>query len=278
MVWALKSAPVADAQEHLVLIGLADHAAGDGSAAYPSKATLAEYARCSVRTVHNKLRRMEEAGIIVRGNQAIVAHIRADRRPVVYDLDIHGVNQVPVAHGVNDVPPVVDGVHERDARGEQPGSHGVNAVADKPSMNRTEPSSTPSPRSAATPDVPPDLLDMAFEAFWAVYPRKVGKQAARKALAAVVRDIAKETRQTVQLGPIVQGAQRMAADPNLPDEQFVPHAATWLRGRRWDDAPYPPRAGGRANTTDRVSQAMDVARRLAEADGMGLPPAIGGGS
>ena len=290
MVWALKHAPVTDAQEHLVLIGLADHADGLGRGAWPSKATLAEYARCSARTVHNKLRRLEDAGIIMRGDQRIVGHVRADRRPVVYDLDIHGRNLVhPVAsaHGGNEVPPVTShgvnegthGVNERVVRGEQASSHGVNAVADKPSLNRTEPykNHSPSPATPSTPCAGSDPVAEAFDAFWSSYPRKVGKQAARKALVAVVRQIAKEGG-SVDLAAIVDGARRMAADPNLPEARFVPHAATWLNQRRWDDPPYPPRTDGakRSTTDDRVTEAMDVARRLAAQESGQVPAGIEG--
>jgi hypothetical protein len=35
--------------------------------------------------------------------------------------------------------------------------------------------------------------------------------------------------------------RRYAADPNLPDKQFIPLPATWLNGDRWDDDPCPPR-------------------------------------
>lgn len=144
MVWALKRAEVPESEPiaHLVLIGLADHANDDGTEARPSVATLAKYARCSPRTVHNKLRALEAAGLIRRGDQQTVAHIRQDRRPVVYDLVMHAGREVhdmqaaePVdkpANGLHDVHPVkVNGVHGGASRGEQPGTHGVNVCADR---------------------------------------------------------------------------------------------------------------------------------------------------
>jgi hypothetical protein len=39
----------------------------------------------------------------------------------------------------------------------------------------------------------------------------------------------------------VDGAIRLAADPNLPEVAFIPHPSTWLNRGGWDDAPYPPR-------------------------------------
>lgn len=86
MLWALNDAPTDDATEALVLIALADNAHDDGTCAWPSHATLARRARCSVSTVQRALRRLESSGLITKGDQQTVAHLRADRRPVVYDL------------------------------------------------------------------------------------------------------------------------------------------------------------------------------------------------
>lgn len=70
----------------LVLLELANHAKADGTAAWPSKATMAETAECDTKTVQRNLRKLEAAGWIRRGDQQLVAHLRADRRPVVYDI------------------------------------------------------------------------------------------------------------------------------------------------------------------------------------------------
>jgi hypothetical protein len=77
----------------------------------------------------------------------------------------------------------------------------------------------------------------AFEEFWTIYPRRAGKVDARKAY----------ERATAKTDPtlVLAGAQRFAADPNLPrdDPQFIPHPATWLNAGRWDDDPLPHRNG-----------------------------------
>ncbi|GEL48298.1 hypothetical protein CHO01_34140 [Cellulomonas hominis] len=69
MVWALRKAPVPanDPVAHLVLIAYADHANDDGTAAWPSVATVASYARCTPRTVHTKLRLLLEHGLMRPG-------------------------------------------------------------------------------------------------------------------------------------------------------------------------------------------------------------------
>lgn len=151
MVWALKSAPVPadDPLAHLVLIGLADHAHDDGREARPTVGKLAEYARCSSRTVHNKLRVLEAVGLIRRGDQALVAHLPANRRPVVYDLAV-GVQHV---HPNGGAP--VAGVNGGTSWGERGGRLGVNRSADR---TVPEPSCEPSVPSARTAREDPAAL------------------------------------------------------------------------------------------------------------------------
>lgn len=66
-----------------------------------------------------------------------------------------------------------------------------------------------------------------FDSFWASYPRKIGKEAARKAF---VKAITKTT-----AGKIMDGVERLRIEVAGKDQQFTPHAATWLNAGRWDD-------------------------------------------
>lgn len=69
-----------------------------------------------------------------------------------------------------------------------------------------------------------------FEKFWAIWPRKVAKAEARKAWA-----------QTDKIRPPLEKiiaairAQCQTEQWMRGNGQFIPHAATWLRGERWDD-------------------------------------------
>ena len=69
-----------------------------------------------------------------------------------------------------------------------------------------------------------------FDKFWAAYPRKVAKAEARKAWA-----------QTASIRPDTDSLVK-AVLSHCKTEQwmksngaFIPHAATWLRGERWED-------------------------------------------
>ncbi len=134
MAWALKKAPVPDDPlAHLVLIGLADHANDDGTGAFPSVRTLAGYARCTPRTVQAKLRVLEAASLIRRGDQHLVERFPANRRPVVWDLVVDGGGSQPFSPA-----PVEGGPENGPGR-----SRGVGVVAGQVGVKILHPKDRP---------------------------------------------------------------------------------------------------------------------------------------
>lgn len=164
VAWALRYAPIPnnDHLAHVVLIALADRVQEDWCGAWPSVDTLAKDARCSRRSVQAKLQDLVDAGLIRRGDQRHVAHLPANRRPVVYDIirpGVHGLH--PNAQSVENhasvsvpagsepefepvdnsgpgvqasAPQKVLGCRTGSSRGAEPGSSGVQLFAHKPSL------------------------------------------------------------------------------------------------------------------------------------------------
>jgi hypothetical protein len=75
--------------------------------------------------------------------------------------------------------------------------------------------------------------DEAFGQFWAAYPRKVAKRAARAAWDRAVRRAAPEV--------ITAGAEAYRDDLHRKSRppEYTAHPATWLNGDRWADEPTP---------------------------------------
>jgi hypothetical protein len=66
-----------------------------------------------------------------------------------------------------------------------------------------------------------------FDDLWKIYPKKVGKGTARKALAkALTKAPIDQIQHSLSLFVRSWGNQ---------DKKFMPHLATWLNGERWDD-------------------------------------------
>lgn len=66
-----------------------------------------------------------------------------------------------------------------------------------------------------------------FEKFWSAYPRKEGKQKARAAFEKV----------TAPLETLLEALERQKTSAQWTKDggQFIPHPATWLNGKRWED-------------------------------------------
>lgn len=86
VLWAMDDAPGVPDRLVSTLLVVARYADEAGRGAYPSAPTVALGTRKSTRQAQRDLAALEERGLLVRGNQALVKGIRADRRPVVYDL------------------------------------------------------------------------------------------------------------------------------------------------------------------------------------------------
>ncbi len=67
----------------------------------------------------------------------------------------------------------------------------------------------------------------AFDSFWFMYPKKVGKEAARKAFAKVTVDV------NVLIHAIEQ--QKLSPQWQKDNGQYIPNPATWLNQGRWED-------------------------------------------
>lgn len=94
----------------------------------------------------------------------------------------------------------------------------------------------------------------SFDRFWAAYPAKVAKGAARKAWPKALKAAGDAER-------IIAGAERYAVDPNR-EPGFTAHPSTWLNAERWDDDPLPPKP-----STNRWPETPEPPRREQ------LPPA-----
>ena len=105
-----------------------------------------------------------------------------------------------------------------------------NQVGDKrrPKLSKDKVSEVNTDQSAS---------DNAFVVFWNLYPYKVGKKAAWKAW--------QKVKYTPELGAkIMASLEAWKASPQWTkdDGRYIPHAATWLNGERWEDEVKPAKA------------------------------------
>lgn len=220
----------------LVALALADVANDAGEVVFVDDATgtqraLAAKARVSRRTFQRCVDELESLGLLERtdGKSAGTA---CQYRLLV---DGGGVRQ-------NDAPgcaSLAQGVRQNGAGGcVTSGAPGASPVAHPTSIERIDvdmstnvdmPVSKSRTPSKPTPAAEPE----GFAWFWTIYPRRVKRPRALAAYRAAMKRATEDE--------ILRGAEAFARDPNLPDETFIPHPATWLNGDSWNDGPLPPR-------------------------------------
>lgn len=85
----------------------------------------------------------------------------------------------------------------------------------------------------------------SFEEFWKAYPKKVAKQSALKVWEKLKPD--EELTATI-LSAIEK--QKRSATWKKDNGQYIPHPATWLNGKRWEDEISTKNRGYRVNDID----------------------------
>lgn len=95
-----------------------------------------------------------------------------------------------------------------------------NAVTESVSNTAPDPTRTQPIKTTA-------LKALEFDEFWMLWPRKEGKANAIKAYEKALKKISEPE--------LLTKVRDYALSPNRPDVKFVPHAATWLNGERWND-------------------------------------------
>lgn len=249
MQWAMSKAPLkrnaAQCRNRLVLVALADRYNDDTGVCWPSIKTISKNIGVSERTVYKAIDELEAAGLIGRGNPQWVAHLRADRRPTVWTLNLGMVKPVEkkreTDNGVNEVlergedvfmPSGSRGEDVFSERGEDVFTHGVKTCSDKPKENsNSEPKNIYAHSgNGRAPQSREEVWQSEFDEWYKDYPRKTGKGAARKAFL-------KARKGGVDLDTLKEGldrSKRSWAVENRPKDK-MPYPATWLNAESWDD-------------------------------------------
>lgn len=176
----------------------------------PSRATLAGRCAVSKQTIDRSLRKLVKVGAVaIKRNKVTSPDGTVSNRASTYTLlDL----APPVA------PPGTVGGTRGSTTGEAtPSTTGEALPKEEHRKKNTEDRAT--------------SADEVFEAFWKLYPRKIGKPKARTAFAAALR-------KGTTVGQIVTGLRPWIVYWSARGEpEFVPHPTTWLNQRRWEDDP-----------------------------------------
>jgi hypothetical protein len=174
---------------------LARYADSETHKAYPSRGTLAERLKCSKASVDRASQELVEAGAMKKKQR--------HNSSVVYTLQVSS--------------PMTRGVVTGDEGGSAPVMRGVLTGDDLTITTELEPTKQ-------------ELLNQAFDKFWAVYPKKDDKPLAKRSFEKALH------RTTLEV--IVAGAERYRDDPNR-EAGFTKNPSTWLNADAWANGSLP---------------------------------------
>jgi|GEM_PF-3470517 len=243
--WKLKLPP----SEKIVLIALCDWANDDGGSCHPSIKAVSVRSCLSERQSQRIMHALVEGGwITVVGNffggkPGETRQYRINVNAVLTgDAGVTGVKKTRVTNGAK-TGDICDMVRVTSAT-KTGDTHDTLSIIE-PSLRATITKSNHQTR------VREKVIPEGFDQFWKTYPRKDSKQDAIKAWWKISE------------------IDRMAVASILPrwvrswkwihEPQFIPHGATWLNKRRWEDPP-PPLDADRAapsKTRQLIDDLMD---------------------
>jgi DNA-binding transcriptional ArsR family regulator len=194
----------------IVLYWLADHHNAETGECFPSINRLADVCEMSRRSVENHLETLEALGLLRRVNQF---RDRGGKTANKYVLELIGTseNNSSTESDTQNLRMVC----EKSAHGHTQNLRMNNLVKDNLGNE-------PCILFGSIEE-----LDDDFNAFWAAYPRKVGKALCRKVY---VRALAK-----IKADELLEKTHAFAASCSGKEVKFIPHPSTWLNQERWND-------------------------------------------
>ena len=178
----------------IVLYWIADHHNSETDACFPSLATLSDECEMSKRAVQAHIDTLSYAGLIERVERK---RGNGSRTSNGYRLNL-------TKQAWQNLPPPIAESARPPMQNLPALNLGTNNLGNITSKNMS-----------------------IFDNLWQIYPKKVGKGTAKKALAkAMTKATADQIQHSLAVFVRAWGNQ---------DKKFMPHLATWLNGERWDD-------------------------------------------
>lgn len=216
-IWADKYFGQADKTKLLVALSLADFANDEGYS-WPSIETLANKARTSIRGAQEVCREMESDKILT----VIIAAGRNGTN--LYRLTPATVAPPRIGAALKAAEEAALGAALRCTQSVRKRKEVIkNHQETELSLSLGEPSKSVNTKTCSRSEA----LD-GFEDFWVIYPRKVGKGNAEKAWMKM-----ECAQRILKIATAVKIAKQ--SEDWKGEKRFIPHPATWLNQKRWED-------------------------------------------
>lgn len=227
----------------LVMLILANYA-DEAWSCFPGQEKIAAEGEMTDRTVRTVLKELEEDGLIRRQERRRDDGYKTSDRTYLVREAIKSLPEIISYENRSHrkLATTSQEIDDTSHRKQFPGIHQETHQLDTSDSQLTLDGGGDLPTTHSVASVE---ANVSFDEFWKIYPRRAGKGQAAKAWKAAIKKASAHM--------IIEAAAAFRDDPNLPDQQFIPHPATWLNGERWEDGPLPDR-----RQSANVSRADDI--------------------
>lgn len=219
--WAWKQKGINSAAK-FVLVAMSD-CVRESNQFYMAVKTLCDYTELDRKTVINALKKLCALGLIQdtgirKGNT---------KQIVVYKLNLGNGTETGTIPNTEQFRFSQETVPDFPSNSTVFPSKESQIWDTEPYINHIEPLTNPDRK-----DLPASKTNYqeSFQKFWFEYPRKVGKEKAKAAWEKIKPD---EELLAIILAALAK--QKKSVDWIKDDGQWIPHPATWLNGKRWED-------------------------------------------
>lgn len=203
---------------------LCTYADGDG-VCWPGIETLASRLGVTERSVRNWLGELLALGLIERTRR--YGRQQTSTLTVLMDLQVKGYRNVRSSTSG----------HEDSPRSRNPSADELI----QRELDQREVPPYPPPTAVEQPRSSSDEEPEGFAEWWALYPRKVGKGAARSAYRKAIKGITPPALLQALRGQL-EGLERARLEGSRKGADYRPMPASWLNNERWADEPADSRA------------------------------------
>lgn len=185
----------------IVLYWLAEHYNGETRECFPSHKRLALLCEMTERSIRTHIEFLEKAGLLTKRE-----NYRSNGSQTSNNYDLHLTETYTPR---KNIPTPLENISDPPQKNLPTLNLGSNNLVNEQYINDL------------------DHADLDFNRFYALYPRKIGKEAARKAFEKSLKKAPSQK--------IIEAADQFALACKGKEKKFIPYPATWLNQGRWDD-------------------------------------------
>jgi len=213
---------------------------------FPSRKTLAEKCQLSEATVDRLIKELEGIGALSVQN----------RRTETGEY----LSSIFFVRSVRGVASNTGGVYSQMSTGVLTGDD--TGVLTSDDITRAIVNQSHEPEDMPTVSVGEKVAPSDFDAFWGVYPRKVGKTKALKVWVKLSKVDRAAALQALPEHVTMWRVKQVAAE-------FIPHPTSWLNGRRWEDELLPQQQVVPAFGASRSAPGMGLIKHIIQSNKQG---------